>query len=201
MNTKHEWRNTHQPWELRYHQNSNFRWNDASWNNQWDKVFIEFMELTPSYFTNEDILVDIGCGSRPCLDWFNEGTVHHLDPLLNDFLEVDRMKPHWENKPLLYSQPAEQLVENLVDKCDYVHCWNVLDHTYDWRQILENISLYSKKGGLVLLGTDLSSTPHVGHPGIDSRSDFFSFINKHFTVIKSKDRFHHREIALKMEKK
>lgn len=200
-NKKEEWKEIHQPWELRYHQGNNFRNVDASWKAQWDKIFIEFMEITPSHFTSEDILIDVGCGSRPCLDWFDEGEVHNLDPLLSDFLKIEAMKRHWENKTLLYSQPAESLVESLVGKCDYVHCWNVLDHTYDWKQILENITLYSKKGGIVLLGTDLHSTPHVGHPGIDNKDEFFRFVNDHFLVTKRKNGFHHREVALKMERR
>ena len=198
---KNEWQNIHQPWELKYHQGNNFRWVDASWKAQWDKIFIEFMEITPSHFTNEDVLFDVGCGSRPCLDWFKEGVVHNLDPLLNDFLKIDAMKSHWEDKTFLYSQPAESLVESLAGECDYVHCWNVLDHTYDWKQILENVALYSKKGGLVLLGTDLGSTSHIGHPGISSKDEFFDFINEHFWITKREDSFHHREVALKLERK
>jgi hypothetical protein len=199
--TKTEWETVHQPFELNYHQHPNMRWNAKIWDEQWQKVFSEFMELTPSHFTNEDTLLDLGCGSRPALDWFNGGTSHHLDPLLNDFLKIEKMKPYWQEKTFVYSQPAEVMINHLVGKCDYTHCWNVLDHSYDWRQIMENIVSYTKNGGLVLMGTDLHSTPHEGHPGIDSKQDFFDFIDEHFEVVKREDYYHHREVALKLVKR
>ena len=196
-----EWENLHQPWELKYHKKPNFRWDDVRWKNQWDKIFSEFMEIDPTYFTNESVLLDVGCGSRPCLDWFEKGITHHLDPLLDNYLEIDEVKPYWKNKTFLYSQPAESLVKSLVGKCDYIHCWNVLDHTYDWKQLLENIVHYSKKGGLVLLGTDIHSTPHLGHPGINNQDEFFSFINEHFKTIKGKNEYVARDVVLKLERK
>jgi hypothetical protein len=198
---KNEWEVVHQPFELEYHQNPNMRWVDRVWNDQWQKVLSEFMELTPSHFSDEDILLDLGCGSRPALDWFDNGVAYYLDPLLNDYLKIEKMKPYWRGKTLVYSQPAEAPVDYLIGKCDYVHCWNVLDHSYDWKQIMKNIVSYIKKDGLVLMGTDLHETPHLGHPGIGSKQEFFDFVDEHFEIVKREDGFHHREVALKLVKK
>lgn len=204
---KDEWENTHQEWELLYHKQGNYRLKEELWNQVWDNVFSGFMEFAPDKFKGNDVLFDLGCGSRPALSWFTKGTKHHLDPLLSDFKEIPAMKNFWENEQHFHSQPAEVLVEELVGKCDYVHCWNVLDHTYDWRKIIENFCLYSKSGGIALLGTDMGPTPSIGHTGINAPDELLSSIKKEFDVLKILDknegvRFKYcRDLCLKLRKK
>jgi 2-polyprenyl-3-methyl-5-hydroxy-6-metoxy-1,4-benzoquinol methylase len=185
--TQEEWKEVHQPWELRYHRHENFRWpgRQAEWEAQWAEVF-GFAGLHPSSFGPEEVLLDVGCGSRPVLDYFVAGQKHFIDPLLSDYLQIPAMKAFWQpHQPSrLYSQPAETRVEPLVEKCDFVLCWNVLDHSFEPFQIVENIARYAKPGALVLIGTDLHEKPHMGHPGIGSRSQLRHLISERFTILK-----------------
>jgi len=189
---KTRWEQTHQPFELRYHQHSNFRWpgREALWDEQWNNVFGLFGGLNPESFTDNEVLLDVGCGSRPALQWFKHGLKYHTDPLLAEYLKIKQMQPHWENTDAehLISAPAEECQEKLVDKCDFVLCWNVLDHTYDWREILHNCHAYLKQGGLFLLGTDHGGKEHIGHPGIPSSQVFLQVLNTLFIQEKSANR-------------
>lgn len=198
MGSRKDWENLHQPFELRYHRRNNVRWNDGKWADHLQRILSGFMELTPDHFAGDEVLLDLGCGSRPSVDWFTGGIPHCLDPLLDDFTKIKRMQRYWKDKPFMYSKPAEVLVQSLAGKCDFVYCWNVLDHAHDWRQIIKNIGLYLKDGGLACVGTDLNKKPSRGHPGIDSDEDFFGLISKDFQTVKRVDGFHYRDVALKL---
>jgi len=189
------WQSIHQNFELRYHQSRNMRWNEETWDEQWTKVMHQFGGMGKYHFEEDQVLLDLGCGSRPALDWFLRVESHHLDPLLDDYLKIEAMKPHWENKKYLYSQPAEIMVGELAGKCDYVQCWNVLDHTYDWKAILENIVSYLKPSGKCLLGTDVIDRVSEGHGSIDY-NEFWEFINENFSILKHEKDFHYRTDAL-----
>jgi SAM-dependent methyltransferase len=182
-----EWAKTHQPWELKYHQQGNFRWpgREHLWDSQWQRTF-GFADLTPESFEPSDTMLDVGCGSRPALDFFLSGQKHFIDPLLESYLKIPQMHPHWKphDPERLNSVPAEQMVEPLRESCDFVLCWNVLDHTYDPFAILRNIKEYMKPGSRAYIGTDISEKPHIGHPGIVSKSAFLSAIRDNFNVIR-----------------
>src|SRR5207249_3535547 len=119
-----EWRRVHQPFELRFHQGQNYRWSNQTFWAQWDEIFGRFLDLRPGHFSQDAVLLDVGCGSRPVLDWFtSDCEKHFLDPLLSEYLQIDAMRPHWRDKPAerLLSQPAEVRAEQLVGKCDFVN--------------------------------------------------------------------------------
>lgn len=197
-----EWRERHQPFELSFHRKPNMRWNDETFFSQWEIVFGEFMKLDKAAFDANSVLCDVGCGSRPVFSWFTgETNGHFIDPLLDDYIQIDEVREYWSEFPSSqrHSVPAEQCVEELVGQCHFVNCWNVLDHTYDWFQILENIAAYARPDALVCLGTDFVSHG-IGHPGIDSRDRFDRFISNHFEVLQTERDFHHRELALKLRR-
>lgn len=195
-----EWQDTHQPFELRFHQKENYRWNEETFVGQWNEVFGKFLEFKREQFAKSQVMIDVGCGSRPVLDWFTSPCEKHfLDPLLAQYRQIEQMKKYWQGKPeaTLHSQPAEQPSKELFGRCDFVNCWNVLDHTYDWRAILDNLRDYAKPGAVVCLGTDFQSHGD-GHPGIEDRQYFDDFIARNFRVAKTETNYVHREIALKL---
>lgn len=204
--SQQEWSDVHQPWELRYHQHGNFRWpgREESWNEQWSNVF-RFAGLDSLSFTPANVILDVGCGSRPVLDYFTGGQKFFIDPLLDDYRKIPQMMPYWSRHAdsALISTPAEVLHPCLVGRCDFVLCWNVLDHSYDPFRIVANIHSNAKPGAPVLIGTDLHERPHLGHPGVKNKAEFLAFIGERFRILKNATRgaFKNcREIALLLEK-
>jgi len=209
---KEHWKDIHQPFELNYHKKPNYRWgnfkNSWMWDDCWDKLFGDFMQFTKNQFKNEEMILDVGCGSRPAFDWFTSGDKYYLDPLLNDYLKIKEMKEYWKDKPKnkLISEAAENLRDDLIGKFSFILCWNVLDHTYDFKDIIKNISMYLKEDGVALIGNDVLKPPHIGHPGVESESSFFNEIEKYFKIEReedshSMDNILYRDACLKLSKK
>jgi hypothetical protein len=81
-----------------------------------------------------------------------------------------------------YSQPAEQVIPELLGNIDgAILCRNCLDHTPNWRAVLENIAQYASPGAYLLLWTDLY------HPHRDEG---------HYNLMKDKEAF--RKLIEKM---
>ena len=192
-----------QEFEHTYHQHGNYRWREPLWVDQWDKVFGVFAELAHDSFSDSEILFDVGCGSRPCLDWFNgKATKFYSDPLLDKYVQIPKMKPYWEGKEqFMFSVPAEELVTGITD-CDLVLCWNVLDHSCYWEKIVDNLHTYVADDGIVILGTDYGTRPSKGHPGIPGGSiALYRKIDELFSREKVVAPYHHRQVAMKLRKK
>lgn len=182
-----EWQTVHQPFELNYHRHSNFRWpgQEAVWQEQWDNVF-GFAGLNPKSFTSEHKLLDMGCGSKPALEWFIGGEKWCMDPLLNDFREIPQVQASWDalDPARLIAKPGEEFIPELSGTFDFILCWNALDHAYDAQAVLRHIYSYAKPGAVILLGTDTGDKPHLGHPGIGSRQQFMATVRELFEVEK-----------------
>lgn len=200
-----EWAEVNQPFELHYQKTYNYRDFDI-FERQWQDIFSKF-NLHKDYFNNK-VLLDIGCGSRPALRYFSTNNEKHcMEPLLYEFLSIERtpdtkfyIKTRWNDKKNLpntkvsdwFSEepykfhfvPYETFVPQLQDKVDFILCWNVLDHGYDWELGINNMITYLKKGGLLLLGTDFEA--HEYHLGIDNPDYLKEIVNKNFKIISSK---------------
>lgn len=200
---KSQWQDEHQKFELNFHRHNNYRWDDEAFIRQWTNIFHGFMGFNIDSFKAGQSILDIGCGSRPALDWFTGSPCHkyYLDPLLKQYMTIPEVTQYWVGKELHYllACPAEKHIKALDHKCDFIVCWNVLDHTYDWRRILHNITSYCKLDGMVCIGTDFDSHG-VGHPGIDDKEYFMSFINRHFRTVHTVSHLHDRELALSLAK-
>lgn len=182
-----KWKEVHQPFELSYHQHGNFRWpgRENIWDEQWNNIFSLFGKQKKDQFTDNQVLIDIGCGSRPALSWFEKGKQYNIDPLLEDYLKIEKLQQYWEpfTKDQLISAPAEELQTQLINKADFILCWNVLDHTYDWKKILNNCFEYLNSDGVFLLGTDHGGKEHIGHPGIQKSEELFKELDSKFKTI------------------
>jgi hypothetical protein len=127
-----------------------------------------------------------------------------MEPLLDELIHIEKSKDlvfpgktKWHKKEdlpntkikdwfteedyKLHSVPYETLVPELENKVDFLLCWNVLDHGYDWRRGINNMTAYLKKGGLLLLGTDFEA--HKYHLGIDNPDELNEVINNNFKII------------------
>ena len=183
---RREWELENQPFELKYHQGGNMRDNDKEWDRQWSHIFESF-DLGVDKFRNGRLL-DVGCGSRPALLYFNSGPQYYADPLLSEYERIERRKDQWDSIPRerKHSVPAEERIGHIVGKCDFVMSWNALDHGYDWRAAVKNCISYLKDDGLFLLGTDC--IPHKYHIGIDSEKELREIISDTCEIVKDLSR-------------
>jgi len=82
-----------------------------------------------------------------------------IDPLIREYkrISLDIFKRTWYTDDIiLYAQPAENLIRELLGKLDgVIICRNALDHCADPMLVLENIAAYANPGCYLLLWTDL----------------------------------------------
>jgi len=81
--------------------------------------------------------------------------------------------------------PYEEFILPLENRADFVLCWNVLDHGYDWRVGIENIIKYLKTDGMLLLATDFER--HKFHIGIDNPSELKEMIEDNFEILQTEE--------------
>lgn len=181
MKTWQDWEETHQPFELQYHIEKGIPWceDDLKFREFWGDIFDFIGVKRPC--------IDIGCGPRPPFGAFSTA----IDPLADQYR---RLRPKWWEGVRSYSTPAERFHTELSGRFQTVMCWNCLDHTIGWQQILQNLSAYGRQGATFALATDFNP-PSVGHPGFDE-AEFFTELAKHFEIQKYERNFQERDIAL-----
>jgi hypothetical protein len=191
-----DWETVHQPFELNWHKRKGVAWcsDDERFWGHWLSVF-EFAGIgDPAQRT----FLEVGCGPRPALKRFAaQGKVFAIDPLADEFKKIT--PPDWWARVTAYAQPAETLVSELCGRCDVVMCWNCLDHTIGWREILVNLGAYGSAGTVYALATDTSANPHVGHPGFE-REDFFAELTRRFEVVEQRENSWNLELALVLKR-
>ena len=183
LRTWEAWHKIHQPFEIGWWKEQLAQGHSADPEHpaRWDEVR-EWIE------PRGDIL-DIGSGPRPP---FAPCTV--IDPLADEYRKIT--PPEWWEGVKSYALPAENRVLDL--KADTIICWNCLDHTIGWRDILDNMLAYGRPGATFAVATDFWP-PFDGHPGYP-REDFEWEINQRFTTIKKREPFG-RHLALLMKAK
>lgn len=190
MSAKVEWEKVHQPYELNFHleDGANFRRDEQSWLRYWEEAF-EGLD-----FTGKCVL-DIGAGSRPPLishPKFKAKSLVCIEPLHGNF--VGHVPEAWL-KGDFHVCPAEERIAELKGKFDFILCWNVLDHCYDWKQVLLNAKEYLKPNGEIYLATD-DKEPHDGHPGLGY--GFPDFIKEHFMVKEERRNMFNRDYIFRL---
>lgn len=188
MKTWEDWHATHQPYELDYHKNEGVKWcaNGKRFREFWSKIF----EFTG---TPEGNILDIGCGVRPPMH--NLGDLTVIEPLADKYQKF--APKQWWEKIKVYSQPADYFIPELEGKFDFILCWNCLDHTIEWQNILANIAKYAHRDTTIAIATDFKE-PSIGHPGFE-RDRFFAEIVEHFKILKQRNVFQERDVALILE--
>lgn len=185
--TKEEWQKECQEYEFNYHEKQGINWCSN------DNLFNEYWENIKSWIGKENIkgnVLDIGCGPRPPFEGF------YIEPLAEKYQQITK-KSWWSNRQG-FSCPAEEFV-NRLPSMDLVVCWNCLDHTFDWKNILENVLKYLKDDGLFILATDIRP-PAKGHPGFN-KGEWWQFISAKFRILEMNIGFSERDLCLKLKKK
>jgi len=182
------WHTIHQPFEIEW-------WREAlakghSCNDQW---FEQHWAPVKEFIKPNGFVIDIGCGPRPpfapCLV---------IEPLANQYLDLDTVKAEWWDQVMVFPQPAEIKIFRLFDNADTVICWNCIDHAIGWREILDNMLAYGRKNARFAVATDFHA-PYVGHPGFN-RWEFMEEIKKRFEIIDRREPFG-RDLALLMKRR
>lgn len=186
LRTIEAWRDIHQPFELNWWKEhiAQGHLTDPGWTLFWDDVraFIEPHGRT----------IDIGCGPRPPF-----APCYAIDPLILEYKAITPGK--WWAGVIAYSDPAEDLIPSLRGKGDTIVCWNCLDHTVGWKQILDNMLAYGAPNARFAIATDFHE-PFVGHPGYP-RTEFDAEIDKRFHIHKRRRQrpgHHDRDLSLLM---
>lgn len=182
LRTWDAWHNVHQPFELGWWKDSleNGHSQDPGFSREWDRV--------RQFIKPKGFVIDIGCGPRPPF-----APCAIIDPLA---LEYQKITPaDWWDGVEVYVQPAEYPAVPLSLAADTVICWNCLDHTIGWKNILDNMLAYARPGARFAVATDFHE-PFIGHPGFE-RDLFMAEIEKRFEIIDRREPFG-RQLALLM---
>jgi len=125
-------------------------------------------------------VIEIGAGPFAGFLWSIQEAAHRviIEPLANEYailrkeffveiLDIEGV--------LMYPQGADIFIPELVESADVILCHNALDHTPDWPFALGNIARYTKKGGMVYIGTDIDhhASSMLGHYNITYNPDRF----------------------------
>lgn len=174
------WKSIHQPFELDW-------WKEAIPRGHLkDEDFIPFVQEIKDFVEPTGRVLDIGCGPRP---FFPPCTV--IEPLAEEYQKFS--PPEWWQGVTVFNQPAEEPIPD--QQFDTIICWNAIDHTIGWIEILNQIHNYCAPNARVAIATDFHP-PFVGHPGFP-RKVFMREIEKRFEIHKVKEPFG-RALALLM---
>lgn len=183
LRTWSAWHNIHQKFEINWWRDAlgKGHCNDETHAEQWDPVY--------AFIKPQGYVLDIGAGPRPP---FPPCTV--IDPLANEYQKL--VPVEWWTDVQVYAQPAEQFIGGLHGCFETIICWNCLDHTIGWREILCNMREYGTEDASYAIATDFHP-PFEGHPGYP-REKFMTEVYKYFKVTVSREPFG-RQLALLMK--
>jgi SAM-dependent methyltransferase len=158
--SRETWGDRAQEAEFRFHKQDTWRHTD-DFMIQTDRLFRHF-GFGPDDYAGRTV-VDLGAGSKLRTKFFRDARLVVIEPLADRFLaEIERSD--LRDAAEVHSRPAEQLVDGLVGAADLVVSINVLDHCFDFPQIVSNIQRYLKPDGLAFLSFDMHAEADDMHP-------------------------------------
>jgi 2-polyprenyl-3-methyl-5-hydroxy-6-metoxy-1,4-benzoquinol methylase len=158
--SRDEWEKRAQEGEFRFHKRDRWRQTD-DFMVQTDRVFRHF-GFNPNDYAGKTV-VDVGAGSKLRTKFFEDARLVVIEPLGDRFL-AEIKGCDLKDAAEVHSRPAEQLVETLVGNADLVVSINVLDHCFDFPQIVKNIRQYLKPDGVAFLSFDMHAEADSMHP-------------------------------------
>lgn len=172
LHTQEAWETIHQPFELAW-------WKEhVPKGHLRDEQFLPFVEEIRDWVEPEGLILDIGSGPRP---FFPPCWV--IEPLADEYRKFT--PPEWWENVAVFNMAAENFV--LEAKFNTIICWNCIDHTPNWREMLDVMVRVATPDARIALSTDFHP-PFVGHPGFP-RDVFMHEITERFNVVKTKEPF------------
>ena len=154
------WKLKAQRGELRFHQTNTWRQTDDFMNQT--HTLLKFWGYKRDHFPDQ-LIVDLGAGSKLRSKFFQRSRIIAIEPLANDFIR----NISWTDLTHayhVYACPAETELPELTETIHFVMCINVLDHTYDYKNILKNVFRMLRPEGELLLSVDLHHGVDAMHP-------------------------------------
>ena len=160
FNQNFAWKHFAQRGEFSFHKQNDWR---ASGQFEVDnETLLEYFGFSRDQFAN-CVIADVGAGSKLRSKFFRDAHLIVIEPLADRFIrEID-----WcdlKDADEVYSSAAEQRIVELKNKCDFVMSINVLDHCFEFNEIIYNIAFYLKKGGIAFLSFDSHQKTDHMHP-------------------------------------
>lgn len=148
--------------ELDFHRTNKWRKDNQKFLDSNYNLFKNKFEFDENEYSGKNVL-DVGCGSKLRAKFFKNSFIYALEPLANKFMEeIDWCDLSDAHK--VYSVPAEQLIPEIIGDMDLVFSINVIDHCYNFIDIVNNLYQYTKNDGLCLLSFDLHDKIDSMHP-------------------------------------
>ena len=158
--SKDLWYRQAQEGELAFHKKDQKR--QSSDFDENSKALFEHFGLHREQFRGGTV-IDLGAGSKLRSKYFEAAELIAIEPLASRFLE----EISWcdlNDADAVYSEPAECLIQDCVGRADLLVSINVLDHCFDFDQIVANIRAYLKPEGLAFLSFDEHKYRDTMHP-------------------------------------
>jgi SAM-dependent methyltransferase len=160
MASREHWQKLSQEGEFRFHKRDRWR-HSSAFMEQSERLFRHF-GFEPDDYAGK-VVIDLGAGSKLRSKFFKNAHLVVIEPLADRFMaEIEGSDLHEASE--VHSRPAEQLIDSLVGKADLVVSINVLDHCFDFPQIVSNIQRYLKPDGLAFLSFDMHAEADDMHP-------------------------------------
>ena len=157
---KSEWQRVGREEEFHFHQQNTWR-PSSDFMDQTKRLFSHFGFPSDAY--EGKTIIDLGAGSKLRTKYFSGAKIVAIEPLADRFMK----EIHWCDLPdaeKVYSNPAEERIDECVNLANLVISINVLDHCYDFERIIENIAANLKDDALAFLSFDKHHEADQMHP-------------------------------------
>lgn len=155
-----KWKDTAQEGEYQFHARDT--WRRTEHFHQQTKQLFECFGFTSQQFAGKTV-VDLGAGSMLRAKFFQGANIIAIEPLADRIIENIEWTDIKEAQKV-YSTPAEERIEELVGKADFLFSMNVLDHCYNLDKIIDNIRDYLAPDGVAFLSFDKHDVSDDMHP-------------------------------------
>lgn len=123
---------------------------------EWLLSHLAVLEKQPDAWKRGTV-VEFGSGPAGFVEYIDAARKIAIEPLIDRYRQVF---PHLAASTVEYwSCPAEDIGHTLDGSADLVICFNVLDHTRDPRQVVENLARVAKTGADLLFQLNVYSSP------------------------------------------
>lgn len=114
---------------------------------QWMLEQLDFIEKPIEYWKDKTI-VEFGPGPAGVVEYIEAKTRIAIEPLIDNYRKVF---PHLKDSSVVYHSCAAEDANVIADEiADLSICFNVLDHTYDPKKVIEHLTRISKKNAVIL---------------------------------------------------